>query len=62
MVIKLKCCRCQQIVGAEDNISGEKEYIGGATWWDDRWWCKDCYNKEIAENTDWLGGIDEYSE
>lgn len=55
---KLYCPRCSELVGAEDTKTGEHEYIGGAMYWNDMLYCRNCYNKEIADNTDWLGGVD----
>lgn len=58
-VKKLYCPRCQTLVGAEDSSTGEHEYIGGARYWNDLLYCKDCYNAEVVDRQEFMGGIDE---
>lgn len=56
---KLYCPRCSKLVGAEDISTGEHEYIRGARYWNDKLYCRECYNQEALDNTDFMGGINE---
>lgn len=58
MVKKVYCSQCSKLIGAEDTVTGEREYIGGFRYWDDKPYCRDCYNEQVLNSTPTMGGID----
>lgn len=44
---KAECCVCTRYVYAEDTETGEHETARGARQYYGRWYCGDCYNRQI---------------
>jgi hypothetical protein len=57
-VIKYRCPICDKVTGAKDTVTGEQEYIQAVRWWEDKLYCRECYNEYVLEKTAFMGGID----